>query len=340
MAGLSNLKMQNGNNRQQETGPSPDVFIGKVPAGTRQDQLQPEFDLYGVTSFRMGNGCAFATFSSWSGAEQAIEKCASLQVGGSTLNVQWANVKGSGCEPEPKVFIGGLASSATEEGVRRLCEGFGQLVHVKIHPNRNTPVGFAQFKTFAEAEKCIQALNGQTHDLCGEGKTLNTFIAKPGNGKKRDVAKPMGQAGKVDAAATLTALFGSQANAQAVANLLMQLNLNGAGGLKLNNMNQNMQHRNKTEVPPPGAKIDPKFAHLGNRQVTGTIKSWKAEWGFIISSSFSGDLFAHKKSICDPMVQSLAPGTSVTFQVGLDSLGRTIALNISPCGVGQRSGQY
>lgn len=329
------------NGRQQETGPSPDVFIGKVPHGTRQDQLQPEFEPHGVTSFRMGNGCAFATFSSWSGAERAIETCSNLQVGGSTLNVQWANVKGSGCEPEPKVFIGGLSSAVTEDEVRGLCEGYGQLVHVKIHPNRNTPVGFAQFKTFAEAEKCIQGLNGQAKELCGEGKTLNCFIAKPGNGKKKDISRPLGLAGNTDAAAALTALFGSQANAQAVANLLMQLNLNGAGGgLKLNNMNHNVQQRNKTEVPPPGAQIDPKFSHLGNRQVTGTIKSWKAEWGFITSSSFSGDLFAHKKSICDPMVQSLAPGTSVTFQVGLDSLGRTIALNISPIAQGLRNGHY
>ena len=62
------------------------------------------------------------------------------------------------------LFVGNLDSEVTHEELRRLFEGYGQVVQVHIIVDRDTglPRGFAfvEMTNDAEAEKAIKALNG------------------------------------------------------------------------------------------------------------------------------------------------------------------------------------
>lgn len=78
------------------------------------------------------------------------------------------------------------------------------------------------------------------------------------------------------------------------------------------------------------------FVGLG--PITGEVRSWKREWGFITSPSFMGDLFCHQGSVQwtspppegAPLAQLLT-SAAVTFEVTIDQKGRTSATQASLC---------
>eukprot|EP00928_Gymnodinium_smaydae_P097685 TRINITY_DN8908_c0_g1_i1.p1 TRINITY_DN8908_c0_g1~~TRINITY_DN8908_c0_g1_i1.p1 ORF type:complete len:559 (+),score=93.42 TRINITY_DN8908_c0_g1_i1:205-1881(+) len=75
-----------------------------------------------------------------------------------------------------------------------------------------------------------------------------------------------------------------------------------------------------------------KFQCLAGMRLEGTVRSWKDKWGFIVSDSFKGDLFAHM-SYVDPG-SSLYEGARVNFEVGVGQKGRPTATHVRVAGAG------
>merc|ERR1712232_562916 len=80
-------------------------------------------------------------------------------------------------------------------------------------------------------------------------------------------------------------------------------------------------------VAPARAYLEPRFEHLVGMQIKGVVRSWKSRWGFIVSDSYDGDLHAHSANIVGGF-DGLPPGAPVSFELGVDSQGRTTPLNI------------
>jgi len=168
--------------------PQPQLFLGRLPAKTQSREIEELLHPYGAVNVKVleGKNCAFANFESWAMAERCIEELngAQLREGEEQpegLNVKFADVKGvqKGALQEPKVFIGGLAASMTQEDVQRHCEQFGAITHCKIFTknDRSMPCAFVTFGSFTEAERCIQNLNDQEHPMAVSGKPLVVKMA-------------------------------------------------------------------------------------------------------------------------------------------------------------------
>jgi len=71
----------------------------------------------------------------------------------------------------------------------------------------------------------------------------------------------------------------------------------------------------KRKAPSESQDIE-SFQLLEGQYCEGTVRTWKIPWGFIQSSSFRGDLFAHKEEVISG--QDLEPGQSVSFVMGRD----------------------
>jgi len=68
-------------------------------------------------------------------------------------------------------------------------------------------------------------------------------------------------------------------------------------------------------------------ALLGCR-IEGVIRSFKDDWGFIISSAFEGDLFVHKGS--NPNLANFQAGDQVSFEIAQQNSGKCHAINVLP----------
>jgi len=81
---------------------------------------------------------------------------------------------------------------------------------------------------------------------------------------------------------------------------------------------------------------------LGTRaRIGGRVRSWRDQWGFIISpTNFSGDIFCHKAALPPQLVGAVAHGLDVTFVVDRDNKGRCIAIEVQarPPDPGKRPG--
>jgi cold-inducible RNA-binding protein len=77
------------------------------------------------------------------------------------------------------IFVGNLAFSATEEGVRQLFEEYGTVDTVRLATDRDTGrprgFGFVEMSDTTEARAAIAGLNGTSLD----GRTLNVDEARP-----------------------------------------------------------------------------------------------------------------------------------------------------------------
>jgi cold-inducible RNA-binding protein len=77
------------------------------------------------------------------------------------------------------IFVGNLAFSATEEGVRQLFEEYGTVDTVRLATDRDTGrprgFGFVEMPDTTEARAAIAGLNGTSLD----GRTLNVDEARP-----------------------------------------------------------------------------------------------------------------------------------------------------------------
>ncbi|CAE8609350.1 unnamed protein product, partial [Polarella glacialis] len=80
---------------------------------------------------------------------------------------------------------------------------------------------------------------------------------------------------------------------------------------------------------PSAAKLVPEgraqVGHLVGIRLTGTIKSFKDQWGFINCAEFVGDLFMHLRS--NPDLGVVFPGDAVQFEVAEDKQGGYNAVN-------------
>ena len=82
-------------------------------------------------------------------------------------------------EEEKKIYLGNLAYDLTEDDIRKIIQEKGLTVkEVKLISDRNTGrakgFGFAEFETEEEAQKAIDALNGQELN----GRTLKVNKAQ------------------------------------------------------------------------------------------------------------------------------------------------------------------
>merc|ERR1719230_2267006 len=77
--------------------------------------------------------------------------------------------------------------------------------------------------------------------------------------------------------------------------------------------------------PRPG---EADFEQLQGTMLEGEVTSWKSAWGWIQSSNYTGDLFAHKEDVVSG--EELSVGQHVTFTVARDEKsGRWRAKQIS-----------
>jgi RNA recognition motif-containing protein len=79
------------------------------------------------------------------------------------------------------LFVGNFDCQVTEEELRRLFEGYGQVseIHIIMDHGTGLPRGFAfvEMTNAAEAEKAIKALNGST--LRDRALTVNYARPRP-----------------------------------------------------------------------------------------------------------------------------------------------------------------
>jgi RNA recognition motif-containing protein len=77
------------------------------------------------------------------------------------------------------IFVGNLAFSATESGVRALFERYGSVDRVNLVTDRDTGrsrgFAFVEMSDSAQADQAIKALNGAELD----GRALNVNEARP-----------------------------------------------------------------------------------------------------------------------------------------------------------------
>jgi|ERR1700734_3752275 cold-inducible RNA-binding protein len=77
------------------------------------------------------------------------------------------------------IFVGNLATDTTEQMLRTLFEAFGEVLSVKMVPDRDTtvPRGFAfiEMSSDAEAQAAIKGVNGTVID----GRQVNVNEARP-----------------------------------------------------------------------------------------------------------------------------------------------------------------
>jgi cold shock CspA family protein len=70
-----------------------------------------------------------------------------------------------------------------------------------------------------------------------------------------------------------------------------------------------------------------KLASLVGQKLRGTIRSWKEDWGFLVSTKFDGDLFVHRQSL---MIQGdPTAGRTVSFTVAIDQRNRPTAVQVT-----------
>ena len=78
-----------------------------------------------------------------------------------------------------KLFVGGIAFSTTEEGLREFFAQSGTVVSASVvtdqFTGRSRGFGFVEMATAEEAKKAVADLNGRELD----GRRLNVDIAKP-----------------------------------------------------------------------------------------------------------------------------------------------------------------
>lgn len=181
------------------------LFIGKVPPGSTDDELQMVFQQFGtLTECRVvpdrgggSNGIGFVSFDSWGAAHRALlEADGKMQLRGhsgspSTIVVSFAertSVVGrggglayaKGLEVN-RVFVGSLPDDASEP---ELIQAFGICGYVKgaslLPAKSRSRCGFVNFDIWGEALDAVERLNGQP--LRPHGEPMTVVLAHPKDG--------------------------------------------------------------------------------------------------------------------------------------------------------------
>ncbi|MFH2037427.1 MAG: RNA-binding protein [Candidatus Zixiibacteriota bacterium] len=80
---------------------------------------------------------------------------------------------------ESKLYIGNLKYTVTNEQLQELCSPYGEVKSVNVIESKG--FGFVEFGTSGEAEKAMEALNGQEF----EGRVMRVSEARPKENRDR-----------------------------------------------------------------------------------------------------------------------------------------------------------
>jgi len=69
------------------------------------------------------------------------------------------------------------------------------------------------------------------------------------------------------------------------------------------------------------------FEVMVDQKMRGTIRSWKEDWGFLVSTKFDGDLFVHRQSL--QIQGEPTAGRTVSFTVAIDQRNRPAAVEVT-----------
>lgn len=153
------------------------VFVGNLPEGTPQAQLEQVFSEYGAiescfVATKAGRTYGFVKLSSVEAATRAIQALN----GQSGWLVKFANKdmgpggEGKGYQqrqPQAKathsnVFVGNLHHETTEAKLEQVFAIYGQVDSCIVMTRGDRTYGFVEFSTIPEAQKAIAAMNGQS----------------------------------------------------------------------------------------------------------------------------------------------------------------------------------
>jgi len=107
---------------------------------------------------------------------------------------------------------------------------------------------------------------------------------------------------------------------------LQALNVKLVGGGGLAAIAQMMASTNPLAAAGMMGMMGLRPENLVGARVEGVIRSFKEDWGFIISPSFQGDLFVHKGS--NPNLMEFRAGDTVSFDISQSSNGKCQAVNV------------
>jgi RNA recognition motif-containing protein len=111
----------------------------------------------------MTRGYGFVRFLDPIDQQRALNEMQGYCIGARPIRVSLATPKTKSPSLPPvtlttTVFVGGLLSSVREDELRQYFQPFGDIVHVKIPPNKGC--GFVQYLHRSAAELAIQRMNG------------------------------------------------------------------------------------------------------------------------------------------------------------------------------------
>eukprot|EP01130_Rhizamoeba_saxonica_P016746 TRINITY_DN779_c0_g1_i2.p1 TRINITY_DN779_c0_g1~~TRINITY_DN779_c0_g1_i2.p1 ORF type:complete len:513 (-),score=146.04 TRINITY_DN779_c0_g1_i2:325-1863(-) len=133
-------------------------------------------------------GFCFVTFKDYTFAEACKKILTASSIGGRQLNVSWADSMKNYDEPSMKdvktLFVGNLAASTNEEGLRTIFSPFGELEKIVVlrNPMTGESRGFG-FVTFVDRNHSIAAME-KVDKMELDGQTLTVHLAKPQDSNK------------------------------------------------------------------------------------------------------------------------------------------------------------
>lgn len=203
---------QSEENKEGEKGK--EIYASGIPAKYDEDAFRGMFEKFctrgQITKCRFRKhvvgsqtGYGFITFSNADDAKDAIQ-----EMNGQTLKGELVKVTDSASpnygHSKTNLYIEGVPTNWSEEQLRELFEGHGEVTETRILVNRKTNektgVGFIHFKTEEQAKIAIQSLDGQK--ACEDAeKTLSVRFAKimgrrRGGGKNRREGRHGNQGGQ------------------------------------------------------------------------------------------------------------------------------------------------
>jgi cold shock CspA family protein len=86
------------------------------------------------------------------------------------------------------------------------------------------------------------------------------------------------------------------------------------------------EQRGAPAYPPPRQAPRSSYGQADDGVFEGTVKSWRDQWGFIVSPQVEGDIFCHQDGTVNRM--PLNTGDAVRFRVAPDAKGRRCASDV------------
>jgi nucleolin len=170
------------------------LYVGNLSWGTTEASLQEAFSKAGtVTSSQIpmnemgkSRGFGFIEMSTDEEALAAIQMFNNADVDGRVLRVNEAGqAPAAGAVNNKKLFVGSLAWTTTEDGLREAFGQAGTVMSVKIPLNdmgKSRGIGFVEMGTDEEAQAAIDMF----HEKDIDGRTITVNVARPQQPRSRD----------------------------------------------------------------------------------------------------------------------------------------------------------